>query len=96
MSLDGRELEREAGARWAGSDDPGAEARSRECGTEGSRWAPSEGILAQVLRPLALVGLDEDPGLQREAVDFAAQLVGDGERLDLLAAAESQSETEDW
>jgi hypothetical protein len=42
-----------------------------------------------VLEPLALVGFDEDLGVQREALDVAAQLVGDRERLDLPAAAES-------
>jgi hypothetical protein len=40
-----------------------------------------------LLEPLALVGLDEDLGVQREAVDVAAQLAGDRQGLDLPAAA---------
>jgi len=53
-----------------------------------SRWRRTGYIPAQVLESFALVGLHEDLGVHREAVDVAAQLAGDRQRLDLAAAAE--------
>ena len=41
-----------------------------------------------MLESLTLASLDQDLGVQREAVDVTTQLVGDGEWLDLPAVAE--------
>jgi hypothetical protein len=42
-----------------------------------------------VLEPLALVGLDLDLGVQGKAIEGAAQIAGDEDRLELAVAAEA-------
>ena len=64
---------------------PPAPAQSVDHATIGSEREALAGdggashIPAQVLEALALVGVDQDLGVQREAVEVAAQLAGDPE-----------------